>query len=215
MTEERARFINGGSSPPVGWVYEIKHDGQTYVFQSAMRLGLMQQLRDWHASKGLAWPGDAEMKARVEDYICQLSPKGFCKGGPDQPRVPFLSVNSIRDMTRLILNRTFRGDAVLVPSEEAERRARICANCPQNLHGICTSCLGNEFQDVFRWLIARRRETKLDSVLDTCGVCGCLLRAKVHVSLDELAKMDKKTYPENCWLYNTESHKKASSETQP
>lgn len=206
MTKPRAKFIHPSSTPPIGWVYELEHDGQKYTFQSPMRLGLMQQLRDWYRAKELDWPGDEEMKQRVEDYICQLVPKGFCTGGPDQPTVPFLSVSAIRDATRLFMNRLFRGEDILVPQEEADRRAKICANCPRNLHGICTSCMGNEFQDIFRWLVARNRKTPYDSVLDTCQVCGCLLKAKTHVSIEELSKLEKRTYPSNCWLHNTPCH---------
>ena len=206
MTTSRASFIHPSSTPPIGWVYEIEHEGNKYNFQSPMRLGLMQQLRQWYAAKGLEWPGDEEMKQRVEHYICQLVPKGFCKGGPDSPRVPFLSVAAIRDATRLFMSSIFKGSGALVPQEEANRRAKICANCPKNLHGICTSCASNEFQDIFRWFVAKGRKTPYDSVLDTCSVCGCLLKAKVHIAIEDLEKLQKHSYPSNCWLHNTACH---------
>lgn len=214
MTTERAKFIHPASTPPTGWMYKEIHEGQVYLFQAPMRLELMSQLRRWYADKGLEWPGDREMGARVEDYICAHCPAGFCKGGSKMPKVRFLSTTQIRDVTRLMLDRAFRGDAkVLVPPEEAERRGLICANCPRNLHGICTSCAGNEFQDILRWLIAGRRETSYDKFLDTCAECGCLLRAKVHVSIDELAKTQQHAYPSNCWLHNTAAH--APAKTDP
>lgn len=202
----RAKFIHPGSTPPVGWVYELEHEGNKYFFQSPMWLGLKDQLRNWYSAKELEWPGDAEMRARVEHHICQLVPKGFCAGGPNRPKVSFLSASAIRDATRLFMTSLFRGKGNLVPQEEADRRAKICANCPLNLHGICTSCMGNEFQDIFRWLIARGRRTPYDSVLDTCSVCGCLLKAKVHIPIEELSKLKKHTYPKNCWLHDTPCH---------
>jgi len=210
----RARFAHPSSAPPTGWVYEITLDGTKYMFQSPMRLGLMQQLRQWYENKGLEWPGDPEMKARVEDYICQLTPNSFCIGGPKNPRIPFLSTHAIRDATRLFLARAFKGKGILVPPAEAERRAKICASCPSNLHGICTSCAGNEFQDIFRWFIQQGRTTSYDSVLDTCAVCGCLLKAKAHVSIAELATLEKHKYPENCWLHKTECHVDSDPETK-
>jgi len=201
----RATFVQSNSSPPTGWVYEEKLDGKSYMFQSSMRLGLMSQLRQWYHDKKMEWPGDIEMRARVEEFICNRVPAGFCKGG-NAPAIPFLSTSRIRDVTRLMLNRAFRGDAaVLVPPEEADRRAKICANCPNNLHGICTSCAGNEFQDILRWLIAGRRTTQYDSYLDTCAVCGCLIRAKLWVKTSELAKTEKQKYPKNCWLSGSEA----------
>jgi len=206
VDKKRPRFLHPSSSPPIGWVYELEHEGAKYRFQSPMRIDLMDQLRKWYSSKKLEWPGDSEMRKRVEEYICQLVPKGFCVGGPDKPRVPFLSAASIRDATRLFLSRVFKGKGMLVPPEEANRRAIICGNCPSNLHGICTSCAANEFQDIFRWFIQQGRSTPYDSILDTCHVCGCLLKAKVHMTIEELSQLEKHTYPPNCWLHNTPCH---------
>lgn len=210
MTDSRPKFVHPRSTPPIGWVYEVDHEGVLYTFQSPMRLGLMQQLRQWYADKKLEWPGDREMTARVEAFVCERVPGNFCKGGSRTQKVPFLSTSSIRDVTRLFLSRLFKGKDIFVPDEEAARRAKICANCPKNLHGICTSCMGNEFQDIFRWLLARGRSTAYDSVLDTCSVCGCLLKAKVHVTTKELSNLEPHTYPKNCWLYNTACHREAS-----
>lgn len=206
MSEPRARFLVPGSVPPIGYVYQEEHDGETYRFQASTRFDLLARLRQWYRTKEKEWPGDKEMEARIEDYICQLVPSGFCKGGPSKPRVPFLSSSSIRDASRLLISGLKQGRKILVDKTEADRRALICANCPANLHGICTSCMGTEFQSIFRALLTRGASTKYDSVLDTCSVCGCLLKAKVHISLDELAKLSKKTYPENCWLHGTACH---------
>jgi hypothetical protein len=198
----RAKFRRGGMTPPTGWIFEVEHEGQTHMFQSPMYLGLVDQLRHWYAAKQVDWPGDVEIRARVEHYICQRVP-GFCEGGPDTPRFPFLSAASIRDATRLIFTRLYRGEGMLVDQKEADRRARICANCPMNLHGICSSCAGNEFQDIFRWLLVRGKKTAFDSVLDTCGVCGCIAKAKLWVGIEELARLEPHEYPGNCWLSGT------------
>lgn len=186
------------------YIYEIAHEGEVFSFQSFTRASMMQQLRGWYASKQVPWPGDSEIDARLENFICQFTPPGFCIG--PGPKVPRLSVSKIRDTTRLIVARLIKGEKVLVEPEEATRRAKICGNCPKNLHGICTSCMSSEFQDVMRHLLTRNRETKYDSILDTCSVCGCLLKAKVHISIDELAKTQKHTYPENCWMHGTACH---------
>lgn len=206
MTKPRARFHHRTSVPPIGYVYEIIHDGASFTFQGHSMEQLLRQLKVWYYSKEVEWPGDGEMEARVQEFICKYVPPGFCTGGTDMPKVPFLSTPAIRDGTRLIIKRMVKGKKALVPPEEAERRARICANCPQNLHGICTSCAGNEFQDLFQWFVSRGRRTTVDSVLDTCYTCGCLLKAKVHVDLEVLKTLEKHSYPSNCWLHGTECH---------
>ena len=199
----RARFAQRGTVPPVGWIYELVHEDVKYRFQSPMHLGLMQQLKQWHIAHKVDWPGDEEMQARVEHYICQRLPKGFCVGGPDRPVVPYLSRAMIRDGTRLLLGRIFSRKEFLVAPATAEKRAKICANCRSNMHGICTSCIGNEFFDIFGWFIRAGKKTPYDQALDVCVECGCLLRAKVWVSDATLFELSKHAYPENCWLFGT------------
>ena len=218
MTEPRARFISRNTTPPVGWIYEETLDGEKFTFQSPMQTGLMKQLKDWYAAKKLEWPGEPEMRARIEHFICQRLPKGFCHGGPDEPVVPYLSVSKIRDGTRLLMGRLFRGKDFLVPQAEADRRAKICANCPENLRGVCSSCMSNEFFDIFGWLLRANRKTPYDAALEVCNTCGCLLTAKTHISNETLFELSKHTYPPNCWLYNTPAHipkTVAPAEAQP
>ena len=208
----RARFINRSTTPPIGWIYEIEHEGSKFTFQSPMHHGLMQQLRKWHADKQLEWPGDPEMRARIEHFICQRLPKGFCIGGPDNPVVPYLSVGMIRDATRLIMRRIFDRKELFVGQTEADRRAKICANCPANLHGICTSCAGNQFFDLFGWFIRAGKKTQYDSALDTCAVCKCLLRCKIWINQETLNALTKHEYPPQCWLHGTPAHVSAKTE---
>jgi hypothetical protein len=204
------RFAHPSSVPPFGYVYEFEHKGRTLTFQAPMRLGLMGQLKEWHRTHGVEWPGDAAMWERVVAFICDRAPPGFCVG--TAPRVPFLSGPRLRDATRLLLNAL--GRKPMVSRQEADRRARACANCTKNLHGICTSCAGNEFLDLFQGLLRRGASTPYDEHLDSCSVCGCLLKAKVHIPLDVLEKLQQHTYPSNCWLHGTVAHRPGDAETE-
>ena len=206
MKDDRSRFVHPGTTPPVGYVYEILHEGELFSFQAPMWTTMVKRLREWYSAKALDWPGEAEMRKRVEHFICQLVPPGFCAGGPASPRIPFLSISAIRDASKLFVDRVIRGQGSLVPNEEAVRRAKICANCPRNTHGICTSCASSEFHDLFAWLVRQGRRTPYDSVLDVCTACGCVLKAKVHISIDTLARLTPHSYPENCWLHGTKAH---------
>lgn len=205
--EHRARFASRGTTPPIGYVFAIEHGGEVFRFQAPMRDGILKKLRAWHADKGLEWPGEAEMESRLEHYICQLIPAGFCKNMAPGAGVPFFSSARIREQTRLFANKAIRHPELRVPREEANRRARICAACPNNMHGICTSCAGNEFQDIFAMFKSAGCTTDYDQVLDTCTACGCLLKTKVHVSIDLLSKLEQHEYPGNCWLHGTAAHK--------
>lgn len=78
---------------------------------------------------------------------------------------------------------------------EAERRARICAQCPRNVDvagcSWCSGLLASVLQ-----LVAGRR-TEQDHLLKHCDVCGCANRAAVHFPMSAVdATLD---YPEWCW----------------
>ena len=66
--------------------------------------------------------------------------------------------------------------------------------------------MGNEFFDIFGWLLRANRKTPYDAALEVCAVCGCLLTAKVHISNDTLFELSKHTYPENCFMFGTPAH---------
>ncbi len=205
MSNERPSFVQSGVTPPCGWLYEFEHEGEVFTFQASMRVDLFQQLRSWYGKKKLEWPGDKEMTARVEEYICARVPLGFCKGGKDRPHTPMFSVQSIRAATQLFTSRMFKGDDFFVSQDEANRRALTCANCKFNTHGFCVSCAGSGVQDLFVSFVRAGRKTEYDNVLDVCKVCGCLLRCKVLVSMDILKELPKPKggYPSNCWLHGS------------
>lgn len=47
------------------------------------------------------------------------------------------------------------------------------------------------------------KKTRYDYALNSCAVCKCVLKAKVHFPLETLDRETKKLqslYPEHCWL---------------
>lgn len=209
----RASFVQRGVAPPCGWVYSTEHDGEVFTFQAGMRTGLMQDLKNWYRNKDLDWPGDKEMEARVEEYICSKVPKGFCKGDKDREHNPVFSVSNIRAATQLFTSKMFKGEDFFVDQDEANRRALTCANCPKNLRGFCVSCASSNVQDILASFVRSGKKTPYDNVLDVCGVCGCIARAKVWVSMEVLGNLPKHKYPENCWLHGTPAHKPMETES--
>jgi len=83
-----------------------------------------------------------------------------------------------------------------VDQEEANRRAAICATCPENvtLDG-CAGCHG------FAGLLARVKGnlgTDRDAQLNSCKICKCALQLKVHVPLSSISNIGLE-YPSFCW----------------
>ena len=70
-----------------------------------------------------------------------------------------------------------------VTKKEANRRAAICAQCPNNL--AQKKSVTTRFNDKVAGLFTTSRTTDHDSKLKDCNVCGCPLAVKVHYS-DEI-----------------------------
>jgi hypothetical protein len=98
-----------------------------------------------------------------------------------------------------------------VAEEEAERRAAICAACPQNIEVTgCTGC-HNIVNTITGFL--GNRATGYDDQLKGCRVCGCSNRAQVHVPLDVLHKgvTPEIEFPTECWKKLPQSEVKAEA----
>lgn len=97
----------------------------------------------------------------------------------------------------------------IVPPEEAERRADICANyngfgCRYNVayrSGCGVDC--SELTDAVVAVVGGKT-TSHDGRLKACAVCKCALKAKVWLPQDALQRFEsaelQASYPDYCWL---------------
>ena len=89
----------------------------------------------------------------------------------------------------------------LVDQSEAERRAAICVECPNNKPTevvICSGCWSANFVREAAEKLSTRH-TSLDNKLDTCSLCQCRNLLKVHVQREAMA--DKSIdWPSWCWM---------------
>jgi len=104
-----------------------------------------------------------------------------------------------------VLGNVLASGGSLVEQEEAERRAAICTECPQNIEvpGCLGMCPGSVAKLLLRFAAAfqgRTLQTSRDAELKSCGVCGCANAAQVHVSLETLARVRGDfVFPAPCW----------------
>lgn len=87
-----------------------------------------------------------------------------------------------------------------VDKQEAERRAAICIKCHENRPiGICWGC-----HDALRWIGERVGwpQTSVDSQLQGCAVCGCLLRLKTQMPLGVIDN-GTANFPSHCWQHES------------
>ena len=162
---------------------------------------LLQRVVLHRANNGLPWksPDFETLEGEIEDWICQqLSPKEQIKkctqGFRTRGTVPWTEV---LDFIKTNVHWFVHG-AEKVPQEEAERRAKICQNCPLNV-GIASGCATcNRTLDAYRKEIVQD-STTLDKSLRACAVCGCDLKSIVHIPLASLQAKGDKEFPKWCW----------------
>lgn len=148
----------------------------------------------------------------LEQWVCSRVPEGtpYCREAEDhlhirKPLKKGYGVQDVINFTNAVKNTILNGT---VSTEEANRRADICAGCPYNitLPG-CSSCAGVTrlaANTIFGFL--GKKKVKQEDNLKQCGICGCALTAKVWVPNPKETPQVKKhenDFPEWCWVNKT------------
>lgn len=145
--------------------------------------------RKHRIANGLDIPNDFD--AQVEHFICaRLSPQ-WCsfEDGTSMMPTPDIGIDTIiaggKAVMRLIL--AIDKAETWVSTEEAERRAFVCARCALNSRADgCIPCRGIEAAAAVIEAIRGARTTSQDVFLNYCMACGCSLKLIVWVSNDVL-----------------------------
>jgi hypothetical protein len=90
----------------------------------------------------------------------------------------------------------------LVPPALAEKRAAICVKCPENVPIVgCFGCGAASKAIPAILKMIKGSTTNHDNDLKGCGVCGCQLRALVHLpsNIKEYGEEEIKEFPKTCW----------------
>jgi len=138
---------------------------------------------------------------RLQDEICSKEQyNGMCYELDDQPVVdePVKYIGRA-DVQRFfnVVKKFIASGGKLESNEEATRRAEICINCPSNVP--IRGCMGCSGLIPKLLKLTKGASTKLDKQLKGCGVCGCQLKAKVHLPAS-LSQDDNLKFPEHCWI---------------
>lgn len=147
-------------------------------------------------------PIPADFEAQLQNDLCAQLPPEFCEGSdPNRPYVnPRFSLGDVGDVMRVIVSWIGSGFQ-FVSQSEADRRARICVGCYNNINVAgCGAC--HQLGKFITGALAQRK-TPYDDSLKVCGVCRCVNRAQVHIPLENLAAKDspekQALYPAFCW----------------
>jgi hypothetical protein len=179
---------------PGGWHDQCPHCGNHSV---GITFGQLVSRVNQHY-QNMNHPIDGTLEQEIEARLCaKLSPPdqvAYCQTGIRERRA--VRWGEIFGFLTWLTSWISQGHQ-LVPHENAERRAAICANCPYNIGisgcGVCRKTIGN-FRDKVLKVPPVAAETKLNA----CGVCGCDLKSLVHVPLESLKGHD---YSKVAWCW--------------
>jgi len=185
----------GGPCPPDGYRWTDTTDG--YVSHAWDYRTWVEQAEKHLRCNGREIPAD--LGEQMQEQLCLQLPPGWCDyDDPNRPRPSYtMEWNDIASGLQTFA-RWITGGCQFVAQSESNRRALICSRCylNQQVSG-CAACK-RAVEEVIG-----SHATKYDFALKGCGVCRCMLRAKVHFPIETLdTETDKlqALYPDFCWL---------------
>lgn len=200
---------NLDTTPPKGWRYIVPETGQHFTASS-----LSELLHDLAAHyKAAGYPQPPNLARLIEDYICVEVPEA-CGGEPRASRDTDVArqgwIAGLKHTFTNVVNGTrvlaawIAGGRHYVENDLASQRAATCIACPENVEPLgCHGCNSKTLIEVVRSVVGSRT-TPHDAKLRACQVCGCDLKAKVHLPHDVLWRHmpveQKYQLPQHCWL---------------
>jgi hypothetical protein len=200
------------TSPPNGWRYRQPESG--LEFRHYSRDAFFKEIQSHRLANGYEITPD--WKERIESDICREHMAewgaGICRRVQhlgERKAISFAAAQSFLNTMGSWLIQTAKGEDAFVSQEEADRRARICVTCPNNIHsfgGSCGSCADRIMRALLH--VVGKRSTRYDHNLGACAICSCSLAAAVHVplapqraGLSEELKVEFRAIPW-CWKKN-------------
>ncbi len=129
-------------------------------------------------------PIGLELEDEVEQWCCIAHPDEVAVVDERLPKRRALNLDDVVRGTQVILAFKLAGSP-LVSQAESERRAAICIRCPMNLMWFQSCSICNNIDNVVRGVIGQTK-TAYDQQLFSCNICGCSLKAAVHLPNDIL-----------------------------
>lgn len=207
--------------PPSGWMFRQSQTGwsapsptsstfsQTVILIIQHRLKNPAIVQKHKLSTDPAVVGDELLKFnRLRLGIPEpQAPTSFFQPSRSLPERVVAVADNIRRAaqgTSVVLDWLASGGAPVAP-ELAEKRAAICATCPQNQTGDWYTVAPAE---IIKAALDARQDLKLatthDAELRSCNVCRCLNRLKVWCPLSHIVARTKPEimaeFPSACWI---------------
>lgn len=193
--------------PPGGYHFVDRSTGREVRIEGTSYDDVANQVLRFRLENGKD-PGNPA--AELIEYVCGTWPH-FCSD--DSPKPPKITVPRTRHLSSRVAAwlagfYAFAQADAGVSSSESQRRAEICAQCPQNREyreGGCGSCIESVNRLFFVW--RRDRAVPYESRLGACLVTNQLNAAAVLAkNLPPLSQEQLDRLPANCWRRGEAAH---------
>ena len=207
------KVVNRTDVPRGGWIFKVEATGVTISAGSINKL--KQHVTAHMNANRVEIPRGFEEV--IEDTACHNLGDGmgrWCAERKPEVIPPGQSRWRAADVLRFLKTVTQWGlvkGFKFVPTEEAERRAAICATCPMNT--LVQGCMGCGGVGTLVKMIRGSVRTSQDDKLHTCEVCGCFLQVKVLVPAGVVDNSGLE-YPSWCWQNPTDEPAEPAEEQQ-
>jgi len=188
--------------PPIhGWRYFMA-DGKAEISGDSLP-ELKAKVRRYMKINKMDEPENLD--ALIDHYVCKQMPESRCEGSHEDGEARRVTLSqlcsAVRTYSEIFIQSAKNGSAsVKVSENEANRRAEICSKCFHNTSNEgCWSCA---VKDMMLHLVVNDNDkTRFDDVLYACDICGCPIKALVHLDADIVRKSEKtvREYPVWCW----------------
>ena len=188
------QLSNPGLVPPGGWRYtqsesEVLLEAPNFP-ELLKRVEAHRRANDYDLSPG--W------KDRVETEICAALNLD-CLPRKEEPLKRVVKWSEVFSFVTTVSRWLTLNGGQCVEPKVAERRAAICAACPNNIP--ISGCVGcHSLTKLVERAIGKGRETSHDEKLEGCRICGCTLKAKIHVPKEAMQGEKPLAFPDHCWM---------------
>lgn len=197
-----AHLKSPATQPPGGYTY--RQAETALILTSDSFHGLVAKVISHREYRGLKPTDAATVEKEVHNQICSRLGLNECNPDPGDDWVPVLKPGILRLTEIMAFSKTMlefiKNGGVMVPMEEAQRRRKICVECP--LNGPATGCKCGLLYQMINMFIPKERKFE---DLQICKLCRCSLKAKVNVPMEVIEAGEDKTlrFPVHCWRHKT------------
>lgn len=171
------------TTPPGGWSYI--HADPPATFKHYDYTAWLKSIQSFFEGNDI--PMSPDWIDQLHSEACKQNPHwgAFCKHwtGERFERKP-INLAVIMQFLKMLTKWAIKHKGELVGQEEATRRASICVQCPYNFPSAngCGSCVSMIMGAVET--LKGEKSTPHDADINSCGLCGCELRAAVWFPLE-------------------------------